>query len=70
MESADGCVEVKEERRDTSACTFSVYMHTSTLSEDTHEHITTNTHTHTHTIILDHKVRIGCKRYTAVCKII
>lgn len=68
MESADGCVEVKGERRDTSACTFSVYMHTSTLSEDTHEHITT--HTHTHTIILDHKVRIGCKRYTAVCKII
>lgn len=46
MESADGCVEVKGERRDTSACTFSVYMHTSTLSEDTHEHITTNTHTH------------------------
>lgn len=48
MESADGCVEVKGERRDTSACTFIVYMHTSTLSEDTREHITTNTHTRTH----------------------
>lgn len=49
MESADGCVEVKGERRDTSACTCSVYMHTSTLSEDPHEHITTNTHAHVRT---------------------